>query len=149
VRDHEDGHAGLLPESQQEIVHVAADAGIERAERLVEEEHARLLQERLRDRKPLLHATGELRRVFFARGPEADVFQRRLHFVAELLPLRAEDATENARALDLQRQDEVLADGQVREDRVALEDDAAVGRRPWRKRIAGDLDRARRRPLLA
>ena len=61
----------VMPVSRQsasgELLHVAPDAGIERAERLVEEEDLRLLEERLGDGEALLHAAGELRRVAVPR----------------------------------------------------------------------------------
>ena len=58
--------------AEQQLVHVAADAGIERAERLVEQEELRPHQQRLGDGEALLHAAGKLRRVALAGVGEAD-----------------------------------------------------------------------------
>ena len=64
-------------------------------------------------------------------------------------PPRAEEPAPETRGAQLQRQDEVLHHRQVREDRIALEDHAAVGRRFPGQRHAVQLDLAAARPLLA
>jgi hypothetical protein len=59
VGDQEHGHAGRAPKADDQLVHVVADAGVERAERLVEQQNSGLEDQRLCDREPLLHAARE------------------------------------------------------------------------------------------
>ena len=81
VGDHEHRHAGVAPERRGELLHIAADAGVEGAEGLVEEQHLRLLEERLGDGEALLHAAGELGRVAVPRLAEADIDEEALDLV--------------------------------------------------------------------
>ena len=67
--------------------------------------------------------------------------ERRLDFLAKRRRAAPKGASEDARPFDLQRQDQVLGHRQMRKHRIALEDDAAVGRRPPRQWLAGDADR--------
>lgn len=60
VGHHEDRQPGLAPELEQQRVHVLAYAGVQRAEGLVEQQHARPGDERLGDGQALLHAAREL-----------------------------------------------------------------------------------------
>ena len=60
VRHHQHGEATALPEIGNQIMHVESDARIERAERLVEPQHERVLHERLGDGKALLHPARKL-----------------------------------------------------------------------------------------
>ena len=73
VGDHEHGHTGLGEQTQHELVHVGADARVEGAEGLVEQQHLGLLDQRLGDGEALLHAAGELRRVLVVGAVEADM----------------------------------------------------------------------------
>ncbi len=66
VGDHDDGHPELAPQRLDQRVHLRARAGIERAERLVEQQHARPPRQRLGDRQPLLHAARERARILVA-----------------------------------------------------------------------------------
>ncbi len=130
-------------------MHVAADAGVERPKGLVEKQDARLLQERLRDREALLHAAGELRGIAVARRAEPDLRQRLLNLVAQRSAGAPVDPAKEPRALDLQRQDEVLRHGEMREDGIALEHDPTIRRRLGRKRRVGNFYAAGCGPLLA
>ena len=107
-------------------LHLLAELQVERAERLVEQQHARLVDERARERDALLLAARELPRLALAEPVEAD---------------ELEDLARPARATSLPRtpsaaqaEGDVLEDRQVREERVALEDgvDVALVRRPAR-----------------
>ena len=51
--------------------------GIERAERFVEQQDARLHHQRLRDGEPLLHAARKLVRILVERSGEADALEHR------------------------------------------------------------------------
>jgi len=104
------------------VVHVAAQLAVERAERLVEQQHARLADEGPRERDPLRLAAGEL-----VHPPTA--VPRQLHQLKVLPgPLAGGSATD---ARDPQREGDVVDDGQVREQQRALGEhgDAAALRR--------------------
>src|SRR5690606_41384920 len=79
VRDHEDRHPILLPEAQDELVHVRGDARVERSGRLVEQQDLRLADHRLRDGEALLHTAREMRRILLARGLKTDLIEQRVH----------------------------------------------------------------------
>ena len=108
VGDHEHGHAVLAPERGQQLLHVDADAGIERAERLVEEQDLRPPEQGLGDGEALLHAAGELGRVAVARLGEADPLEHRLDLVARRLAPAAEDAAERPPRAEVLDQQQVL-----------------------------------------
>jgi len=52
VRDHEDGHAVVAPQPQDQLVHVRGDARVQRTEGLVQQQDLRLADDGLRDRQP-------------------------------------------------------------------------------------------------
>ena len=56
--------------------------GVERAERLVHQQHRRLLREAARDLHALLHAAGKLRRIVIGVIAEPDFFQEFLQCAA-------------------------------------------------------------------
>ena len=70
----------------QEPLHLVAEFRIERAERLIEENQARLADDRARERHALLLAAGELRRIAVAEIAERDQRQRLLHPLADISP---------------------------------------------------------------
>ena len=111
---------------------------VERRERLVEQQHARLDRERAREGDALLHAAGELVRVAVAgvrRGRRARAARRRAC------------AGRRDGAADPQPELDVLRRRHVREERVRLEDHAHVAPvgGDVRDVLAVDDDRARRR----
>ena len=61
---------------------VGADVGVERAERLVEQQHARLDRERAGERHALALAARELRRVALVEAAEADELEQLVHALA-------------------------------------------------------------------
>ena len=61
--DEHDGRAGLAPDAQQLVAHQQPRLLVERAERLVEQQHLRLEHQRARDADALAHAAGKLRRI--------------------------------------------------------------------------------------
>ena len=71
VRDVEEGHAEVLLQRLQEHLHLLAELQVERAERLVEEQHLRLVDDRARERDALALAAGELHRLAAAVAVEA------------------------------------------------------------------------------
>ena len=117
------------------LAQLDAHLGVERRQRLVEQQHPRPDREGPRERDALLHAARELVRVAAAGMAEADEVEQLAHPVAAVaLPLTAHPQPE----LD------VLPGGHVREQAVGLEDHAdvpPVRRRP-RQVDAVDDDRA-------
>ena len=123
-------------------LHLLAQLEVERAERLVEEEHGGMVDEGPRERHALLLAAREL------PGP-AGAVARQPHELQRLADAVA--LVVLADALLAQPVAHVLGDGHVREQGVVLEhgvDVAAVGR-DARDRLAGEVDLARGRLLEA
>ena len=112
-----------------------ADLGVERAERLVEQQHLRLDRERAGERHALALAAGELVRVALVVAGEPDDAEQLVDALAHaLLRLLA----------DLQPERDVLAHGHVLERGVVLEHEAdpAPLRRDVGRVGAVDLDLA-------
>ena len=130
-------------------MHLRAGAGIERAEGLVEQQHARLLRQRLRDRQPLLHAAGQRARIFVAVSAETNGVDQRAAPLHRLLARGAEQPRRERARRELIAEQHIAEHGQMREHRIALEHDAAVGPRLGRKRLAVEQHGALARPLLA
>ena len=74
VRDEDGRDVLLLVQPAQPDAQLLADGRVERAERLVEQQHARLDRERARERHALALAARELRRV--AIGEAAELHER-------------------------------------------------------------------------
>ena len=112
VRDEDRRQRELAQQLLQLGAHRALRVRVERGERLVEQEHARVAGERARERDALALAAGERGRAARRRGG------------------RCGSARGSSSARALPRVGDVLADGQVREERVLLEDepDAALVR---------------------
>ena len=92
-----------------------ANLRVERAERLVEQQHPRLMRERACERDALLLAARQLARQPFVVAVERDELQQ---LGAPLAPLRAAHAARAQRELD------VVRHGHVAEQRVVLKDEA-------------------------
>ena len=112
----------------QLTLHVPAQLPVERAQRLVHQEHARVEDERTRERDPLLLATGELawKAALVAREPH------QLERLADPAP-----DVGGGHLPHLERERDVLGDLEVREHSVALEDHAEVA---LLRRKRGDID---------
>ncbi len=54
---------GLPPDLREQALHVVAGERVERRERLVHQQHRRIVGERPRDGDPLLHAAGQMVRI--------------------------------------------------------------------------------------
>jgi hypothetical protein len=121
VRDERDRAAVTLPELRQEALRAGARERVERAERLVHEQHPRVVGERTGDRDALLHASGQLLGEGVGEAGQAHLLDQRARLVAALA---APDALELRAELD------VAAHGHPRIERVGLEHHAAVGARP-------------------
>ena len=96
---------------------------VERAERLVHEQHVGVLRERAGERDALAHAAGQLVRPLLARTSP------RLHEVEQLVGPRAR-ARRVGTLRELQRELDVAARGEPREQRRLLEHERWCGRRP-------------------
>ena len=112
MRDEDRGDALLVVEPAQPGPQLGADVRVQRAERLVEQQHARLDGERSCERHPLALAAGELVRALPGPGGEADQREQLVDALADLV-LRA--------LADLQAERDVVADAHVCERRVVLE----------------------------
>ena len=72
VRHVDERDADLALDALQLDLHLLAELQVERAERLVEEQHGGLVHDRARQRDPLALAAGELRRLARAEAGQAD-----------------------------------------------------------------------------
>ena len=135
VGDVDEGDLELLLDALELDLQVDAQARVERAERLVEQQHGRLEHERARQGDALLLAAGELRRAPVPVVLHAHQRQR-LGDAALDLGLGG--------ALVAQAEGDVLGHRLVREERVALEDrvDAPLVRRRARHVVAVEQDLA-------
>ena len=120
VGDVDEGDADLALDALELDLHLLAQLEVQRAQRLVEQQHLRAVDDRPRQRDALALAAGELRRL--ARA-----------VVAAGAPSRAPRSARARRSargdlLDAQPVLDVLAHGHVREQRVVLEDRVDVAR---------------------
>ena len=130
VGDQDEGGAELGLDAQEFLPDLMAHVAVEGRHRLVEEERPRAADQRPADSHPLLLPAGKLRRVAPLEPGEAD---ERQHLADPPVDLGG-----GRPRLPVGRQPkaEVLGDGQMREQRVALEDDVE---RTVLGREAGDV----------
>ena len=120
MRDEEDRVVLGARDVEEEPLHPPAGHRVERPERLVHQDDARLVDERPRDGDALLHAAREVLREALGEVEEADLLQ---HLARPLAALLRRDPLELQAVLD------VLLDREPAERRVGLEDHAAVAAR--------------------
>ena len=135
MRDENGRHVHLLVEPAQPVAQLRAHAGVERAERLVQEQHLGLHRERAGQRHPLALAARELRGVAVRERLQLDELEQLV------------DARSNLGLRPLahgQPEADVVPDGHVLERRVVLEDEAdpALLRRERGRVLARDHDLA-------
>ncbi len=142
VGDVDEGDADIALDRLQLGLHLLAQLQVEGAERLVEQQHLRPVDDRPRQRHPLPLATGELGRLAIAVAGQAHHLQR---FVASAPALGF------VHFGHFQPVGDVLGHGHVGEERVVLEDgvDGAFVRRQTGDVGAPQLDRAGGRVLEA
>ncbi len=116
VRHDDDRHAQRIAQAQDQLVELGRDDRIEARRRLVEEEELRIHHDRARERCALDHAAGQLARHQILKAAEVDDF--------ELEPAHDADRRRIERRVLAQRQRDVLADRQRRQQRAALERNA-------------------------
>ena len=109
-------------------LHLLAELEVERAERLVEQQHLRPVDDRARERDALALAAGELARLARRRS--------RRGAPSRAPPRRARAPLGLGDLLDAQPVLDVLLHGHVREQRVVLEDRVDVARE---RRLLGDV----------
>ena len=117
VGDHDGGHAQALLQGAHLVAQPDPDLGVERRERLVEQQQLRGSRERAGQSDALLLAARELDRVFLALLGQAD--EREQLFDAPVDLGRWPTAVDQAIA-------DIVGDRQVREQRIGLEDDAEI-----------------------
>ena len=132
----------LQPKILQHDPKLLAREGIERAERLVEQQQFRLMDQRAAERRALLHAAGQLPGVMIGEAVEPDDREQ----FARLLPIkttlatetgwhaarRSQAAGERCRGRAPRQHDRILErhadDAERRRDFAVRDDDAAAGR---------------------
>jgi hypothetical protein len=112
VRHVHERDARLLLHADELELHLLAQLGVERCERLVEQQHLRMRDEGARDRDTLALPARELVRKSLVEAREADVGERLVDLARGFGRGRPGHA---------QRERDVALDGHVREQRVALE----------------------------
>jgi hypothetical protein len=117
VRDHDRGQAELALQVADLDADFVPELGVEIGERLVEQQDVRLHGQRAGERDALLLAAGELARIACSSRP-VSLTRRRLRRRAAAIGRRD--------LAHLQAEADVLGDGHVREQRVGLEDQAAI-----------------------
>ena len=128
VGDHDEGDADLVLQALQLELHGAAELFVERGERLVEQEHARPLDQSARQRHALLLAAGELLGAAAGELGQMRGAQDRVDALGDLGP---------GEPLHLQPVGDVAAHAHVREEGVGLEHQVE---RPPVRRDRRDVD---------
>ena len=85
VRDHDEGDADVALDPLELDLHRLAQLEVERAERLVEQQHLRLHDQRAGERHALLHAAGELRGLRLLAPGQAHELERLVGLLVALL----------------------------------------------------------------
>src|SRR5260221_11582416 len=95
-------------------MHVAGDARIQGAERLIEQQDLGLANYRLRNRQTLLHSARQLRWILVARRCETNCFQQMLRLVECNSPPGAKQPSESRGTAQLQAEKQIAEDCQMR-----------------------------------
>ena len=112
VGDVDKGDAGALLNALQLDLHVLAQLEVERAERLVEQQHTRLAHQRTRDGDTLLLTAGKTGHIAVFKAAQTNQLE---HFCGFALDVCA------VQLFDVQTECNILRNIQVREQRIALE----------------------------
>ena len=131
VRHEDRGETHGIVQIAQPAAQILADLGVERAERLVQQQDARLHRQRAGQRHALPLPAGELRRIAFAQGPELHQIEQLLHPPRDLRLGRAGAALAHG-----QPEADIVGHRHVAEQRILLEHeaDAAI-----RDRLVGNI----------
>ena len=112
VRHVDEGDADFLLQIDQLDLHFLAQLRVERGQRLVEQQHGRMGDQRARDGHPLLLAAGKLVRIALAEARQSDIFERLLHLAGN---------RRRRRLRHLQWKRNVALHRHMRKQRIALE----------------------------
>jgi hypothetical protein len=82
VSDEKHCGAVIFPEPQHFVLHAHAREGIERAERFVEQENFRVIDECARQSNALGHTPGKMMRISIGKCLESDEPHELVHFVS-------------------------------------------------------------------
>src|SRR5712691_10454804 len=148
VREHDHRHAQLAPQWADERVHLGARTGVERSERLVEQQNARPPGERLCNGEALLHSPGKRARIFIAMRRKADAFEQMLALCDGFTSRSAGELAKNFAGLEFIGDQHITQHGEVRKHRIALKHDTAIRSRLGRQQRAIKQNSAARRLLL-
>ena len=117
VGDEQDGLAGGPPDAQQLVLQRLAGLRVQCRERLVHQQHFGVEGEAAGDRHPLLHTAGQFVRITVGESGQADQFEVLAGDHAAPAP---------ANSLGLQAELDIAPRGAPGQQRVLLEDDAAI-----------------------
>src|SRR5882672_6512289 len=119
--------AERLMEPTDLVPHLEPQLRVEVAERLVHQDERRLGDDRARERDALLLAAGELRRIALRQSGQLHQLEGAVDAAIDLGPRDP---------ADLEAEADVARDGEVREERVVLEDHAEAASL---RRVSGDV----------
>ena len=97
VSDEKHRSAAIFPEAQHFVLQAHAGEGIERAERFVEEENFRVIDECACQSNALGHAPGKMMRISIGKCFESDEPHKFVHFISFF----AQDSARNEAGLDI------------------------------------------------
>jgi hypothetical protein len=127
VRHQHDGRSARQPEVLHHAPQFLAGELVERAERLVEHQQLRFMDERAAERGPLQHAARQLPGIFVAEAGETDLRQQSLDPVAKFSSALAAIVAPERRH-DLQWQHDIVAQREPRKHGRILESHADAHR---------------------
>src|SRR6266511_2666290 len=144
VGDVEEGDAHLLLDALQLELHLLAEFQVERAERLVEQQHLGLVDDRARQGDPLPLAAGELRRLAVAKATEP---HRGQDLRDPLMPLRPRHPLDAQPVLDVVghrhvREQGIRVGARLRLGRVCLERSSGDPRADQRRAVRSETSPA-------
>ncbi len=119
VRDENASYVNFVVQAAEPASQLLTHFGVERAERLVEQQDFRLDGKGAGQGDALSLAAGKLMRIARGVGVELDELQKLIHFLADEGARRA-----LAARADFQTEGDVVEDGHVTEERIVLEDES-------------------------
>src|SRR5262249_42409389 len=128
--DHHDGLAGCLPQAQQLVLHHLARLGVERAERLIQQQDLWIVGKRTGDRHALFHAARQLARKTVLEALQPDRADKALDGLVAALAWRS---------AHLEAVADIFRAGEPGKQRIFLKDTAAIDAGSG-DRLAIDLD---------
>ena len=127
MRDVDEGDADFLLDALELILHLFAQLQVQRAQRLVQQQHLRLIDQRAGDRHTLLLSAGKQRDILVLIALQADQLEHLHHLLLDDV---------FAHLADLQPECDILIYAHVREQRVFLKYGVQL---PLMRRHLGDI----------